>query len=89
MERAETSKVLSSAWGIGDLGGLKDGKYFERMGLLNESVVNGHRDQEWVEKHSLVEAKDQPDLLSQAIYWGENNNPDIVDMGITIVFGTG
>lgn len=78
VERAETSKVLSSAWGIGDLGGLKDGKYFERMGLLNESVVNGHRDQEWVEKHSLVEAKDQPDLLSQAIYWGENNNPDIV-----------
>lgn len=25
-----------------------------------------------------MEAKDQPDLLSQAIYWGENNNPDIV-----------
>ncbi|MFR7877218.1 MAG: hypothetical protein ACLU4J_12970 [Butyricimonas paravirosa] len=34
------------------------------MGLLNESVVNGHRDQEWAEKHSLVEVKDQPDLLS-------------------------
>lgn len=76
VERAQTPKDLSSAWCIGALEGLKDGKYFERMGLLKEKV-EGYGS-EWIEKHSLEEAKDQPDLLSRAVYWGENNNPDIV-----------
>ena len=76
VERAEAPKVLGSAWCIGALEGVKDGKYFERMGLLKEGVEGD--ESEWIEKHSLVEAKDKPGLLSQAVYWGENNNPDIV-----------
>ena len=77
IERGDGPKEMSSAWCLGALSELKDGRYFERMGLCCEER-RGNSKNEWIEKNSLVSAENQLDVNSKIIYWGENNHPDIV-----------